>query len=422
MKRSLYLLPLLLAALPQPVRADDAATLPKGVGRVRIKPIYSFFSRRWNQDGASERLTHDFDRRDLNAEVFPDLNKLERLYDYKAGSLTLGTSNVQSNVQVVVLPIAAEFGILDRLTVGVIVPIVHLRHTLTSLSVDPEPRCTPDRCGMGKNPGDTKVSRDDSKYLPLDHDKDASTKLLAPLNTEDVQHLLGDELSYQRMESWSGTGLGDIELGFKVRVFSWRFYTTALQAGVRLPTGRTDDPNNLLDLGFGDGQTDLGFYWQNDFTPWRGLRLNVTMKYTAQLPDRELKRVPTAVNVPLAKKENMEEVWRDLGDIFELDLLAAYAVLPVLKPFVRYNFVAKGEDDVRGDKGLAYQSLMDETAVRNHRIEAGVTFTTIPWVAAKKFSIPLDATLSYERSLAGKNNAAISNVLALEIAGYFKVF
>jgi len=35
--------------------------------------------------------------------------------------------------------------------------------------------------------------------------------------------------------------------------------------------------------------------------------------------------------------------------------------------------------------------------------------------------VPLMITLSYSRSLAGINNAAISNTLALDMAGYFKV-
>lgn len=417
---SLVLLVVLLG-LSGAARADDAATLPRGVGRVRVKPLYSYFTERWDQDGNAERVTHDLDGRELNSEVFPDLAILERLYGYRARSLSLGTSRVRSHVQLVAVGMAAEYGVTDWLTVGVIVPVIHARHTLDVLELDPVRECNETRCGLGRNPGDTSITTEDSEYLPLDHDKDPSTKMLAPLVREDVQGILADDLGYQRLGDWSGTGVGDIEVGFKARLFKWRLWTTAVQAGVRLPTGRVDDPDNLLDLGFGDGQTDVGIYWQNDLVPLARLRFNVTLRYTVQLPDHETKRVPPSASVPLAKPEATENVWRDLGDVFELDLLAAYRVLPVLTPFARYLFVLKGEDQVKGNMGLSYQALMDETALRNHRLEVGLTFSTIPWVAAKRFWLPLDATLSYERSVAGINNAPISNVVSLEIAGYFKV-
>ena len=67
------------------------------------------------------------------------------------------------------------------------------------------------------------------------------------------------------------------------------------------------------------------------------------------------------------------------------------------------------------------ERLADGVVVANHRLEAGLTFSTIPWVAKRRFSVPLDATLSYERSVAGRNNEPVSNVIALEVAGYFKV-
>jgi hypothetical protein len=412
----------LLLALAGEARADDALTLPRGVGRVRVKPIYSFFNHRWDQNGRSELVTGDLDNRDLNSDVFQDLSILERIYGSQASSLSLGTSRVQSRVDLFVLAMAAEYGITDWLTVGLIVPVVHARHSLRTLALDPVRSCSGERCGLGKNLGDTNISVEDSKYLPLDHDKDSSTKLLQPLTRDDVQDILANDLGYQRLGDWSGSGVGDIELGVKMRLLRLRFWTTAIQTGVRLPTGATDDPNNLLDIGFGDGQTDIGLYWQNDFEPLRNLRLNLTLRYTAQLPDYERKRVPTSANVPLAKPEASEDVWRDLGDIFEVDILAAYRVLPVLTPFVRYAVMLKMEDQVRGNLGLSYRALMDETAQQNHQLEVGVTFSTIPWVEKGRFRLPLDASLTYSRSLAGINNAAIANVLALELAGYFKVF
>lgn len=412
----------LAAAAASPAAADDTLTLPRGVARVRVRPIVSFFSERWDQDARAEAVVHDLDGRQLDSEVFPDLAKLERLYTYRARSLSLGVSRVQSKVQVLVVAVAAEYGITDRLTVGAVVPVINARHNLRTLELEPVRTCDDQRCGMGLNPGDTSVTKEDSKYLPLDHDKDPSTRMLQPLSKDDVQQILVDDLGYERLGSWSGTAVGDVELGFKYRLHTARHWATSVQAGLRLPTGEQASPDNLLAFDLGDGQTDLGFYWQTDFTPIDPLRLNVTLRYTVQLPDFRQRRVPARADLPLTKPENSEEVWRDLGDVFGVDVTASYALWGgIVQPFAGYAFVAKASDDVRGNKGLTYQALMDETALQNHQLEAGIALSTVPWVLRKRFSVPLVLTASYARSVAGKDNAPISNTVSLELAGMFKV-
>ena len=416
----LALLVLLLGAAGEAL-ADSTLTLPRGVGRLRVRPIYSFISERWNERGDAELLTGDLNNRNLNSDVFSDLSTLERLYDYRARSLSLGTSQVESQLHIFVLALAGEYGITDRLTLGLVVPIVHARHLLRRLDLDRVRVCNDQQCGVGTNPGDTNITKSDARYLPLDHDKDPDTKLLAPLTKDDVLDILDDDFGYQRLQDWSDTGVGDIELGLKYRILTWRYWATSVQGGLRIPTGKLANPNNLLAVDFGDGQTDIGLYWQNDFTPTRAMRLNLTLRYTAQLPDFRFKRVPPRADVPVSKKTDVENVWRDPGDVFEVDCSVAYTFRGVLTPYAGYLFTLKGQDDVRGNRGLSYRSLMDETALRNHQLEAGLLFSTLPWVVSGRTRVPLMITLSYSRSLAGINNAAISNTLALDMAGYFKV-
>lgn len=415
------ILPLFLLAVAAPAWADDTQTLPQGIARVRIRPVVSIAQSRWNQDGKSERITNDFHNRNLNSEVFPELAILERIYGYKSGSLTLGRSQVLGTLQVGAMAVAAEYGITDRLSIGVVLPIVHARHAMSQVDLVPETSCGADRCGMSRNLGDTSISVDDTEYLPLDHDKSPDTRLAAPLTREDVQNILQDDLEYQRLESWSGSGLGDLELGIKYRALAVGPYATSVQGGFRLPTGRIDDPDNLLDIPFGDGQTDLGLQWQNDFRPFKDWLFNATLRYTVQLPHYERKRIPPAVNVPLAGADDVESVYRNLGDIFEAEASILHQFAETWRGFVVYRGILKAEDIARGSLGLPYSALTDETALRDHRITVGGTFSTVPLVLRNAYWLPLDITLMYERSIAGKNNALIANTVSFEVAGYLEV-
>jgi hypothetical protein len=416
-----WILGWLLFTFALPARADDTRTLPAGVARLRVRPLFSFASQRWSQDGAAEGLTQDLDGRDLNSDVFADLAILERVYGLRAGALSIGTSHVQSRAEIWGLAIAAEVGLSDRLTVGVMLPLLHGRHVLTRLSLDPEASCGAARCGLARNPGDTSITKEDSKYLPLDHDKDPSTRLASPLAEEDVQDILVQDLGYQRLEDWSETGIGDLELGAKWRLYELGAWSTALQVGVRLPTGRGDDPDQLLDLPFGDGQADLGVAWQNDLALWDAATFNATLRYVAQLPDRELRRVPVRVDVPLAKPEDREEISRDLGDSFEAEAELRYAFNPALGASARYVFSARAATDIEGDRGLAYRSLIDETAAVDHSIGAAFHFSTVPWYLEGEAALPIDVSAGVSRSIAGRNNTLIHTTAYLEVAGYFEV-
>jgi hypothetical protein len=401
--------------------ADDARTLPQGILRMRLRPIASFASERWDQDGRAEALTHDLDRRELDSSVFPDLATLERVYGYQGGSLSIGTSHVEGAMQVYALGVAAELGITDRLSAGVVLPIVHGRMALGRVELEPETECTAIRCGIARNLGDTLITKDDSGYLPLDHDKDPSTRLATSVGTEDVQSILTDDLGYRRLESRSVTGIGDLELGLKYRLLDWGPYTTAVQGGVRFPTGRTDDPDDLVDVPFGDGQLDLGVAWQNDLVILDGLAIDATVRYTVQLPDRQRTRVPPRADVPIAKLDEIEDVYRDLGDVLEVDATLSYVIARVFTPFVRYLLTWKQKDRIDGERGLAYASLEVESGATSHILEAGLVFSTVPWVVAKELDLPFDASISFARSIAGRDNAPITNTVSLELAAYLEV-
>lgn len=409
---ALAVLGVLLFAVP--AAADSTETLPGGVFRLHVRPMVAAFNERWSGEGEREQLTNDLDDVELDNQVFTDLAQLERVYGMPDGSLSVGRSHIRSDAMIQAVVFAAEYGVTDRLTVGLIVPYVRAVNSLGPLSMDPG--------DIGHNPGDGKIKKDDSPYLPLDHDKVPSTKPLDPLGVEDVKRILVEDYGYEPLDDFKTHGLGDIELGAKYRIVELGPWHTSLQAGVRAPTGEINDPDNILAIGLGAGCWAAGFGWQNDFVPRDDVRLNLTLRYNLQLPDKQVRRVQMAADLPITSEENKEEVWRNLGDSFEVEAAAIWRPLPWLTPYLRYKYFDKQRDEVRGNRGLSYESLMDLTDAKNHLLEAGITFSTLSWLQAGKTQVPFEATLAYEQSIAGRNRAIVTHTVALDMATYFKAF
>lgn len=141
----------LLVAVPlhaQPVRGlgDDALTPPKGAIRVQLSTTIADFSQRFGKntpgrsDGALEPLGADFSVDTLGVSLFPGLapvqSALRTLTGNNAFTLSLGRSAVTSSVRVQTTPVFIEAGISNRLSIGVLVPVVSARH-LVSVNVNP---------------------------------------------------------------------------------------------------------------------------------------------------------------------------------------------------------------------------------------------------------------------------------------------
>ena len=213
--------------------------------------------------------------------------------------------------------------------------------------------------------------------------------------------MLVQDYGYKRIESWSGNGLADIELGARYQYLKNDNWRLAFTGGVRLPTGETDDPDDLMDYPLGAGEWALLFRSNNDYTGIKNLLLNVTLKYDLYLPDKEVMRVPDDVDQPITP--NKEEVDRKIGDIIEINTSAAYQFLKGLNAYLEYMYAYKFENDISGDLGYAYDQLEAETDRVEHEFKVGFTYSTIPLFQEKKFSVPLRTWILYRNRFAGKN-------------------
>ncbi len=397
-----------------PVLADSAETLPGGVLRFRVRPMHVTFTDRWNEQGRAEPVTADIDDTVLDNTVFEDLAVLERVYNMPDGTLSAGRSHVRSRVTLQVLGFALEYGLTSRLTVAAILPYVGASNELTDLRLDPG--------NIGRNPGDGRISTEDAEYLPLNHDKDPTTTFLNPLRRDDVRQILRDDFEYRWLDDSSARSIGDLEVGAKYRFEPVGLWASSVQLGMRAPTGKVADPDDLLAVGIGSGAFAFQGAFQNDLIPISGLRFNITPSYTWQLPQKREMRVPTRHDRPITTPDQREEIWLNLGDVIVLDTSVAYTPVEGLTVFSRYAYVHELEDEVEGSLGLSYEALETLTDGRNHLVEGGITYSTVPLMMRGAFPVPLDLTLSFERAVAGRNRAFVTNLLALDMAVYFEVF
>ncbi len=126
-----------LAALPAaraqvaPTHLDDAAPVPAGMLRLRVSNVWTRFDERFAANGARSRLNDPLSTDSLGTAQLPLLAPIEAaartLALDPALRLSLGSLRVRGNARIVTTPIAIEYGVTRRFSVGLLIPIVQTR-------------------------------------------------------------------------------------------------------------------------------------------------------------------------------------------------------------------------------------------------------------------------------------------------------
>jgi hypothetical protein len=398
---------------------DSAQVLPKGVLRaVTTGNFYSPVTERFNPDGKAEPIAIDFNA-NMNSNVFPDLALVEEGFGMETGSASLGRSVVDFKYQFYDLIFEAQYGLTDNLTIGLKIPYYWNKNTVNA-ALDTS------AATVGLNPyyGRKRDPFMGSPLVPI-------TMGGIPLTTKQVKALLGPGLDingdgkidingygYEAFDTWSGNGVSDIELVARYQYYKSDNWALAFTGGVRFPTGELDDPDNLVDIGFGNGAHALLFRVNNDYTGIKNLTLDATFRYDLVLPTSIVKRVLLDVNRPLSVDK--EDVDVDLGDVFDFRGSATYEFLDgLLSLSLEYRYTFELQDAVSGRLGFNYNSLEEETDATYHAIRPGITLSTINLYKAKEFTVPLTASLEYENIFAGTNNFLKQQLLSFKLALFF---
>jgi len=185
-----------------------------------------------------------------------------------------------------VTPLALDFGITNRIAVGVYVPLVRV-NTRAGYQLD-----------SAGNPGAPAAA------ARLDSILSDTTYAFAPIaGTSRSLHFFA----------------GDVEVNAKYRMVESRNFALSGAVVVRLPTGQQDSPNNLFDLSTGDHQTDIELQVAQELTLFDRLWLNALVRGGRQQPGTRTRRVgpQSVLLIPHAALATLN--W-DPGDYLGVDV------------------------------------------------------------------------------------------------------
>jgi hypothetical protein len=406
---NLLILVLLLSTLGflKELKADDAKVLPKNRWRVQLISSFSYADERFNSSGQSVSIGDAYSLSLTPAFVSmlrPQVKALSTALDSLQPGLSqeMKVTEINADIQSLVNAnaVAAEYGVSDRLSVGFILPVVY-----GSVRVSTESQATPEFEGF-------------MKKLPDAHPlKAALQQMKSQLSIDGINQTITQDLGYQSgLKSWSGTGLGDLEVGAKYQYLNIHPFRMTVKTGFRAPTGRRDNPDLLFDLGFGDGQWDLAGYHYIDYVATSKLYLSWEAGYTVQLPHRATYRVPVFDGVALSPVKTKLD--RNPGDIIENSLEANFNFTRLLSISPKYRHRYKFADSYSGATGINTSLLGANTKESLHEATMTLGFSNLPRVKSGESQWPMDAQIFYRQRIAGRNMSETMTG-GLQLKAYF---
>jgi len=192
-------------------------------------------------------------------------------------------------------PLGIEFGITNRLAIGVKAPIVR-QNVRESYQLD----------SAGNRVADSASLRVDSLLAD-------TTYAFAPFtNTSRRQRYFP----------------GDVEVGAKYRIIesvahATVVYATSVAVTARLATGHQDSPNDLFDLSAGDHQTDLEIATTQELTLFHRFWLNAAVRAGKQMAGTRWRRVGPEPTLLIPRGATALLDWKP-GDYAAIDVAPMY--------------------------------------------------------------------------------------------------
>ena len=233
-----------------------------------------------------------------------------------------------------------------------------------------------------------------------------------PLGDDGLRQLLSGPLALRAGES-RVTFRGDAEAGASLTLIDrWDRGTSrggfraAVSGLVRFPTGVREQPDRPLDIGTGDGQTDIQIDLVTDLGAGAfGARLAGT--YVRQLPSNVLARVAPP-GQPFVGSDRLALVRRNPGDIVAIDVRPFFRLARTLALQAGVQHWNRKADQVsyaspsEALPGVDASVLAEETAANATLLSAGITYSNPGRFGREGMGLPVDASWSYERVLRSK--------------------
>lgn len=260
-------------------------------------------------------------------------------------------------------------------------------------------------------------------YIPQLASWDRPFAAQVPVTGAQAQELLTDALGIAPVGLIERSHIGDVELGAKLllidtfrgqaRARSARNGGVRLAVGglVRFGTGQSDTPNDLADIGTGDGQNDVEVSGVTDIVMNRRIWASFVARVGIQLADDQFLRVPDVPRNPFLDASREQRVSRDLGDYLELEATPRFVYNDYFSLSAQWRYRKKSADAYRGTFTIAGvddepmvidASVLDAGTERSdQRIGAGLTFSTLRAFDRHRARLPLEVQFLHSQTVSG---------------------
>jgi hypothetical protein len=394
MTRGLLALSIIFSIFALPARdakAVDVETLPSGVRMTQARyGVVSGLDETWRSDGKlydlGEARSITFDAATL-AKVNPRAQKLIEALNYfgtqSLGSrINLGTLDVSTRPEIRYFAPVMAYGVNDKWTVGLGVPVVHYTNNVSLSSSASNLAYYKEQFAHVSQELDDAMNVD----LVTEARKVIAEKGYRPIESRDEQFIGDIELDVLHKLPGSGSGIG-----------AWALLH---QIAFHLPTGPKDDPDDMMALNsFGRTSVantliaarSLGSGWS--VLPYTSLEIPV--------PDKVTKRVPRDENDTLPDASSKQEVMRWLGPTLSLGAELRWSFLDRWEVRSGALEAVKAEDQFSGAGRMDLLSQGSDSSVT--RVRSGVTYSTVDDYRSKLALVPGKVTLDITDTVAGRN-------------------
>lgn len=384
-------------------------TLPKGVRLIMGKHVESSINSSYNNSQKESPYSYELDidismLEKIDEDTIKDALNLFKPYENAYESINFGTHKIEAQAKVSVDAYAFGFGITNNITAYIGVPIYRADVNVNYKKI--KSNNNKEVAALLQNEYGDNWAQTLGNIVENFYDIDAPT----------IQSAIVNGLGYEQLGKWSGSGLGDIEAGAMFNVSRKKDYGFLLTLGTIIPTGYVDDPDIIQDIGFGDGQWDLFVEFGGGRVFSKYITLNSYARYTHQLASKKDLRTPYSESVTLSDHKNSYN--EKLGDkiILETNLEVSPTEWLTLKPALIYNYTQQAKYESSNKVANKILALNSESNSTNLKLLA--QFSTVSFYKQKKFLLPAEFNIAYNKMVDGKNTPKVDTV-EFEFRMYF---
>lgn len=400
-------LPASASGLIAPFSLESAAVMPKGVRNFRVSGFSTHVTDKYEANGAIVPLAHSFNKPVTWNELI-DSRRDENVRGFLRGGLksqgivldeSIGESHGLVNARVTSTVPVFAYGLTDRITLGVGIPIVYSRtHVATGWSISSKGQAQLDQLKLNGN-GALIESYAQDLYNVVD----------AKIASYGYKPLNGEE----------HTDIGDLTLALKVLAYKEGRLAFAVSPKVVIPTGREPDVDKVVDLAPGGGIWQTGVTGVVEFEATNKLSFVGSTGYTYQWTAEKAARVPKSDSESISPDVDWN-VNKKLGDIMSVTAGTKYRFTELLTGAIGYTLAYKDEDKYSGSRYSShrYRYLEEDTWQNMQSLLGSVSFSTIPLYRAGKFPVPGDVSFALSSVIEGRN-VTKSTLAVFELAAYF---